>query len=1180
MQKIIQEFDADISGFEKKAEKMIAVIDSISKKSKKISIEIVGANKLEKDLSGINKSLDGIKKVNFSTLERRVETLTSKLKPLNSELKETAKYFKSIAKDSKNSSDNFRSFISEVGNLNERINKLNKNFDELNKNQNSSAKASEHWNNKLNVGNGFIGSMTNSVQRLLPFLSALFVVNSVISFGQALFEVNRQFELFELKANSALYGSKLAVEEYYAALQRIDIKSLFDIGELEDGLVKLLNRRILLTEDQLQSLADTAESVGTKGAQSFNQIVDALLDATVGQFKRLEELGVGVDATGSKLRLTFAGTTTEIDKGTEAIKQYILGMNKMNGAVDLSARTANTLEGKLSSLKTQFDNLIKKVGEMGATSAFATILDEASNFLSLIDKIIKKWSDMEGTIFSGTDLKYGLRGAATGALAGSVLPGVGTAAGAIIGAAGGFIYSDASSGKKDPLKVETFMKMGGEYEKAVKKIISINDELYQRGRSRNELNNTFFFNPSNFSTESLKNYATELQVIINKAKELGVGNDKGAYGQQYKTSIQRLSSIQNELLARNGGTNDDDKAKRERDRLIRLEESKKDLQDSINKNRIKALNDLVEQEKRIEIEGLKERIRFTVENSNEYLRLKQLIGEKEIELERKTAREATRERLIKASEYLYINKAGKADRGFVIPSESKIDETFKQENDIFNMRLLFLQKSTNNAINENSSKLRDTQKSIFDKISEFIESSQDREKRAVVAKYNAIQNEIDKLRKTGLSPLNEAIVSGVEIQIKSLEKLELQLISLRNAQEGSVQNSRSSVKKMPNETNYSYNRRVEIAGLQQVADNKSEELAFLDFYKNQNPNIANDPTFKLIVENAKKAVEQAYSDLGESINKQNIEVGFNDGLIAKVFGLNKDSTTFNKDLEGLKASFNQIVDVYYDFINSLISLEKKKEDEADKNLQNLRERLSKEEELKKNGLANNYNAIQNDIKRQEQLKEEAAKKQMQLQKLQIASNAIMKESEMALLVIQILTGASKYGPVAGPIIAGVTLAAMLGLAATTISQFKSLKAEEGGILVGSRHYNGGINVNAEDGEGFIRRPSSIPNRQLVMNLNNIKKKVTYDNLHELLAGTGIALPSQDNEWRSHVDSYNSLHMKHIIDNSRLEARLENLENVMSSVAKNTSRIPEKQYVPLKDGKVLVIDGDNTKILNS
>lgn len=1179
MQKIIQEFDADISAFEKKAQKMIDAIDSISKKAKKVNIQIVGASRLEKDLSGINKSLNGIKKVKFDTLERRINTLTGNLKPLNSELKETAKHFKNIAKYSKNASNSFSNFIVDVADLNRRLNLLNSNLTTLNNNQNRNTATANNWSNQIGIGNGFLGSMTNSIQRLLPFISALFVVNAVVSFAQALFEVNRQFELFELKAKSALYGSKLAVNEYYAALQRIDIKSLFDINELEEGLIKLLNRRILLTEEQLQSLANTAESVGTKGAQSFNQIVDALLDATVGQFKRLEELGVGVDATGKKLKLTFAGTTTEVDKGTEAIKQYILGLDKMNGAADLSTKTANTLEGKISSLRTQFDSLIRKIGEMGATDAFKSTIDGASKLLGWIDRIFVGFNRVTNLYNKAKNEIFDKLG--ENPLTNTLVYGP-------LGIPVKGVYDSFNRLEKqnNKLDIEVPMQRGKEYERIAKKIVSINDELFERGKSRNGLNQ-FYFNPANFNNESLNNYISSLEDYLKVAKKLGLGEDMGEAGKQYKRSIEYIGLIKNELQARVSANPEDDKKKeRELQKQNAFNEQKKDLEKRVAQDIIDATTALEEARKKITLEGMKERLRFFKEGSNEYLKEKERIALLDIEMDRKKAKNDMLEQMTKKSEFVYINSAGKSDIGTKDISAYELDKAFEESEKLFNMRRLLYQKETNDAIIENNNNLKNTQKSIFEKITEFIESSQEREKRAVVSKYNAIQSEIDKLRKTGLNALSESIVSGVEVQIKALEKLELQLISLRNAQEGSVERSRSSVIRNPNESKSSYNRRVEIAGLDQKVENKSEQVNFLDYVSQINPEIAVSPVFVLMKENAKKEFDIAVAELQESINKQKVTLTFRQNLIGSVFGFknNKDGSKrdeeeVKKDVDKLEDAYSKALDVYSNYINSIINLEKKKEEQADKNIAKLQDRLSKEDELRRNGLANNYNAIQNDIKKQEDLKEKSVKRQNQLQKLQIASNAAMQISNMVTAISEVVKTGSAFGP-AAPFVIALNVAAILGVAASAISQSKALTAEEGGILSGARHYNGGINVNAEDGEGFIRRPSSIPNQRLVLNLNNIKKKVTSENLHELLSGTGVSMPSENNDWRGQVSAFNLLHMKHISDNSKLEKRLESLEEVMTVVSKNTSRIPEKQYVPLKDGRVLVIDGDNTKIINS
>lgn len=1159
-QEFVQVYDGNTDKLESKLNKIVGIVDSLNKQS--TSIQIGSSKSVEdaaKHIADLNKNYG--KLVNTIKNEKGLEKVIENANKLTTALNPLVDKLKSFNSEMNSASAN--KFGTSLKNLTKDVDELTKKLNKLKKENDNSldGKKVKHWSDELKIGHGALGQMLNSIQRLIPFMSALFVVGGVGNFFSELYRVNKEFELFEIKSKAALDGSRTAVNYYYQSLKQIDIKSLFDIEELESGTLKALNRRLKFSKEELQSLANTAEAVGTKGAQSFNQIIEATLDAQQGQFRRLEELGIGIDAKGDKIKATFAGVTTEVDKGSQGIVRYILNLDKMNGAYKVAEESAGTLEGKVSSLKTRFDEFLIEINKGGGRNVFNFLIDSADGFILAMRNAIGFFKASFAPAFFIFD-KIGK-------------------------------YNDGVNSRQNDNKL--IANYGLKDDRGLK---NKKDELF---KTQNEnilkLNKEFgsidnfgekYFNPSKINDNKLlKEYQQKGKLLIKQLGDFGLADNAN-----FNVFVKQIDAIDNEIEARRLQSLDKsgEKIANKKERLAIDEEN---TQKRANEAILQGENDLKLMRANIELETQKERIRFLKQGSDEYLKLKEKIDLQELEIDKKKAKDKIREDLLKTSTQLVKDRKGNSRVVTTEPTSQQIDNEYNKENqygfsiaNLFNIREAGLKNDTAQALKSNADKEIQERKTLMEKLLDLVESSADREVKAIINKYGRIEKVVQELLLNTKDSAEKVFLEVTLLETKALEELEKSLLSNRKSQEGSVDKAKSSITKKKGESNSVYQRKVNIAGLKQELSNKQADEVTIKLRakisKENGIDIVSTDNYKEILADTQNGITEIQTKLNNEIEKQKVEFSFSDSIILKAFGIDgqKNPEGTKKALEGIREAFGSLTDSYFSFIDGLIVIDKKREDAANSSITNLKNRLQTEEDLRRKGLANNYEAVSQDLQRQEALKKRAIDAQVKLQKLQIASNLVLQESNMAVALAETIKGAAAYGVPLGGILAGVQIAAMIGLFASSVAQMKSLdKYGDGGEIDGPSHSNGGVNINAEGGEHMIRKKSNIPNRRLVSNLNKIGEKISERNIHKLFEGTNLTYPSDNKDWQTTVANNQILHQYHIEQNHKLEEKIDKLYVEMKGVKENTGRLPSTIYTRISDKKYIVQSPTGTDVIN-
>jgi hypothetical protein len=206
---------------------------------------------------------------------------------------------------------------------------------------------------------------------------------SVLQIGQEIINVTSQFQKFEAVLTN-LTGDNGEAKRLIETFSQFAAETPFQVEEVVGAYVKLRNTGIIPTIDEVRKLGDVASASG----KDLNQLVEALIDAQVGENERLKEFGIRAERAGAVTRFTFRGITTEVKNTSEAINAYVVGLGDLQGVQGSNAAIAATLGGQISNLKDQFSLLFKELGEIGAP-ILTKLIGLLSTFVGFIKEDLK-----------------------------------------------------------------------------------------------------------------------------------------------------------------------------------------------------------------------------------------------------------------------------------------------------------------------------------------------------------------------------------------------------------------------------------------------------------------------------------------------------------------------------------------------------------------------------------------------------------------------------------------------------------------------------------------------------------------------------------------------------------------------------------------------------------------------
>lgn len=215
--------------------------------------------------------------------------------------------------------------------------------------------------------------------------------------GFAAIGVASDMETLKTSLDTVFKGDQKLSTKAFEEIKEFASTTPFQLQEVATAFVKLKNLGLDPSIDSLTSYGNTASALG----KSLDQMIEAVADASVGEFERLKEFGIKAKSQGDKVAFTFQGVTTTVSKNSDKIQEYLLNIGNVNfaGSID---RQANTFKGKLSTLKDNIAQAAASIGEIliGYIAPFFEVINEGIKSFQELSPETKKFIVILGGILA------------------------------------------------------------------------------------------------------------------------------------------------------------------------------------------------------------------------------------------------------------------------------------------------------------------------------------------------------------------------------------------------------------------------------------------------------------------------------------------------------------------------------------------------------------------------------------------------------------------------------------------------------------------------------------------------------------------------------------------------------------------------------------------------------------
>lgn len=198
------------------------------------------------------------------------------------------------------------------------------------------------------------GKVTTVVKGFL----ALKVVGYLKDIISNAIETRKEFAKYEAVLRNTFQSQEKAAKSM-SMLKKLAQETPYSLQEITEAYIKMVNRGIVPTEQEIIKLGDLASSQG----KSLDQLIEALLDAQTGEFERLKEFGIKANKENDKVKFSFKGVTTEVNFTEKTISDYLYSLGNIEGVQGGMAVQMEELEGKYSNFGDTLDALFNTIGK-------------------------------------------------------------------------------------------------------------------------------------------------------------------------------------------------------------------------------------------------------------------------------------------------------------------------------------------------------------------------------------------------------------------------------------------------------------------------------------------------------------------------------------------------------------------------------------------------------------------------------------------------------------------------------------------------------------------------------------------------------------------------------------------------------------------------------------------------
>lgn len=208
-----------------------------------------------------------------------------------------------------------------------------------------------------------------------------------------LFSTAGQFEQYQVMLEG-IEGSAASARKSMRWVQEFTQKTPFELAQVMEGFVALKAYGIDPMNGSLTALGDASSGM----SKPLMQAIEALADATTGEFERLKEFGIRASKEGNRVAFTFRKNGKDIRREADftgaAIEEALVGIfnDRFGGGME---RQAKTMFGIISNLKDLWTGFLLLIAEAGI---FDMVKKDLEALLANVSELakngeLKRWAE-------------------------------------------------------------------------------------------------------------------------------------------------------------------------------------------------------------------------------------------------------------------------------------------------------------------------------------------------------------------------------------------------------------------------------------------------------------------------------------------------------------------------------------------------------------------------------------------------------------------------------------------------------------------------------------------------------------------------------------------------------------------------------------------------------------------
>jgi hypothetical protein len=351
-----------------KSRQLAEASDALTKQQLDLSEQIAKSSRRTDDLAEEQRKL----KTEVKQSGTATGAQTKRLRELDSEIRDSRKHTKNLRTESARLGREKQKLSQHSRKLARQQSQISRESRKAASAQRKLAAAMDKASAKAREEAGAFGRLTEQIKGVAVGQLAADALRTVaqagVELGRDVLETGASFESLRARLKT-VEGSSRGAAKAFSLIQDFTATTPFQLEEVTTAFVRLKSLGLDASQRSLTAFGNIAAAQG----KSIIDFIEAVADASTGEFERLKEFGIKASKQGEQVTFTFKGQQTVVKNTAADIQAFLKGIGESDFAGAMADQMATT-SGAISNFKDTVAQAFDRIAQQGPLEKFNELL--------------------------------------------------------------------------------------------------------------------------------------------------------------------------------------------------------------------------------------------------------------------------------------------------------------------------------------------------------------------------------------------------------------------------------------------------------------------------------------------------------------------------------------------------------------------------------------------------------------------------------------------------------------------------------------------------------------------------------------------------------------------------------------------------------------------------------------